>query len=125
DSMALALLLAHWAGGRNVTLHALTVDHDLRDASVDEALQVERWMNAAGIPHTTLRWEDGRAYRARPGSAQEAARDARYELMLNWCAENGASHLFLAHHADDQAETFLMRLARGSGVDGLAAMAPT
>lgn len=124
DSMALALLLAHWARANNVTLHALTVDHCLRDMAADEALQVERWMSAAKIPHTTLQWEEGRSYRGRPGSAQGAARDARYGLMLNWCAENGASHLFLAHHADDQAETFLLRLARGSGVDGLAAMAP-
>lgn len=124
DSMALALLLAHWARSNNVEVHALTVDHGLRDAAADEALQVERWMSAAKIAHTTLRWEEGREYRARPGSAQSAAREARYALLLDWCAQNEASHLFLAHHADDQAETFLQRLSRGSGVDGLAAMAP-
>lgn len=124
DSMALALLLAHWARANDVTAHALTVDHCLRDAAADEAKQVELWMSAAKVPHTTLRWDEGAAYRGRPGSAQGAARDARYALMLDWCAENGASHLFLAHHADDQAETFLLRLSRGSGVDGLAAMAP-
>ncbi|MGE3475163.1 MAG: tRNA lysidine(34) synthetase TilS [Rhodospirillaceae bacterium] len=124
DSMALALLLAHWARANDVTIHALTVDHGLREAAADEAKQVELWMSAAKIPHTTLQWDEGRSYRGRPGSVQGAARDARYALMLNWCAENGASHLFLAHHADDQAETFLLRLARGSGVDGLAAMAP-
>lgn len=124
DSVALALLLARWARPNNITVHALTVDHCLRDAAADEARQVARWMSAAKIPHTTLQWDEGRAYRGRPGSAQGAARDARYALMLNWCAENETSHLFLAHHADDQAETFLLRLSRGSGVDGLAAMAP-
>ncbi len=124
DSMALALLLAHWARSNNVAVHALTVDHCLRDAAADEAKQVALWMSAAKIPHSTLQWDEGRAYRGRPGSAQGAARDARYALMLDWCVVNGASHLFLAHHADDQAETFLLRLARGSGVDGLAAMAP-
>jgi len=124
DSMALALLLVHWARSNTVTVHALTVDHCLRDAAADEAKQVGLWMSAAKIPHTTLQWDEGRAYRSRPGSAQGAARDARYALMLNWCAENEVSHLFLAHHADDQAETFLLRLSRGSGVDGLAAMAP-
>jgi tRNA(Ile)-lysidine synthase len=124
DSMALALLLARWARSNNVAIHALTVDHGLRDAAADEAKQVEFWMSAAKIPHTTLQWEEGRSYRGRPGSAQSAAREARYALMLDWCARNGVSHLFLAHHTDDQAETFLLRLARGSGVDGLAAMAP-
>ncbi|MGE3333325.1 MAG: tRNA lysidine(34) synthetase TilS [Rhodospirillaceae bacterium] len=124
DSLALALLLTHWARSNNVTVHALTVDHCLREAGADEAKQVQLWMSAAKVPHTTLRWDGGAAYRGRPGSAQGAARDARYALMLDWCAENGASHLFLAHHADDQGETFLLRLARGSGVDGLAAMTP-
>lgn len=124
DSMALALLLAQWSRGHNVTLQALTVDHGLRDAAADEAKQVAAWLSPLRVPHTTLPWEEGRAYRTRPASAQSAARDARYALMTDWCAAHNATHLFLAHHADDQAETFLQRLARGSGVDGLAAMAP-
>jgi tRNA(Ile)-lysidine synthase len=124
DSMALALLLVQWARANGTSVHALTVDHGLRDAAPDEARQVERWLSPLKIPHTTLRWEEGRDYRSRPGSAQAAAREARYRLMTDWCVENDCGHLFLAHHADDQAETFLMRLARGSGVDGLAAMAP-
>jgi tRNA(Ile)-lysidine synthase len=124
DSMALALLLVQWAGTHGASVHALTVDHGLRDAAADEARQVERWLAPLKIQHTTLQWEEGRDYRNRPGSAQGPARDARYRLMTGWCAENDCGHLFLAHHADDQAETFLMRLARGSGVDGLAAMAP-
>jgi tRNA(Ile)-lysidine synthase len=124
DSLALAILLAQWARAYGATVHALTVDHGLRDAAADEARQVERWMSPLGVPHATLRWEEGPGYRGRPGSAQAAAREARYGLMTEWCTANGCSHLFLAHHADDQAETFLLRLARGSGVDGLAAMAP-
>lgn len=124
DSMALACLLAQWSRAHGVTLHILTVDHGLRDAAADEARQVARWMEALKVPHATLRWEEGRDYRGRPASAQAAAREARYTLMTDWCAAQGVTHLFLAHHADDQAETFLLRLARGSGVDGLAAMAP-
>lgn len=124
DSMALTLLLAHWARPRSVTVQALTVDHALRDAAALEAEQVSAWFAPLGIAHTTLRWDEGSAYRQRPASAQGAARDARYRLMLDWCAAHGYAHLFLAHHADDQAETFLLRLTRGSGVDGLAAMAP-
>lgn len=124
DSMALALLLIQWSRAHNVTLHALTVDHGLREAAAEEARQVAAWLAPLRVPHTTLQWEEGRDYRARPASAQSAARDARYGLMTDWCRSHHATHLFLAHHADDQAETFLQRLTRGSGVDGLAAMAP-
>lgn len=124
DSMALACLLTQWSRANGVTLYALTVDHRLRDAAADEARQVARWMEALNVPHATLRWEEGADYRERPSSAQAAARDARYRLMTEWCGAHGCTHLFLAHHADDQAETFLLRLSRGSGVDGLGAMAP-
>lgn len=124
DSMALVMLLVQWARANGAGVHALTVDHGLRDAAADEARQVSSWLAPLKIPHTTLCWHEGRDYRDRPGSAQAAAREARYRLMTGWCTDNGCTHLFLAHHADDQAETFLMRLARGSGIDGLAAMAP-
>lgn len=123
DSMALALLLSQWTRAHNVSLHGLTVDHGLREAAAEEAKQVAAWLAPLRVPHTILQWEEGRAYRSRPASAQSAARDARYALMTAWCAAHDGTHLFLAHHADDQAETFLQRLARGSGVDGLAAMA--
>ncbi len=123
DSMALALLLAHWARPRGIIVQALTVDHTLRDAAAVEAEQVGAWFAPLGIAHTTLRWDEGVAYRQRPASAQGAARDARYRLMLDWCGAHACAHLFLAHHVDDQVETFLQRLTRGSGVDGLAAMA--
>ena len=122
DSMALAGLLSRWAAPRRVHLSALTVDHGLRDAAVTEARQVAAWLTPTA--HTILRWEEGARHRALARSAQSAAREARYRLMTDWCAVQACKHLFVAHHADDQVETFLLRLARGSGVDGLAAMSP-
>ncbi len=125
DSMALARLLAAWAIPNKVFVQALTVDHRLRDAAAVEAQQVGAWLDLHDIPHTVLAWNDGPHARTLTRSAQSAAREARYGLMTDWCSANGCSHLFVAHHADDQVETFLLRLSRGSGVDGLAAMAPT
>lgn len=120
DSLCLALLAHHWAvalGGQAV---ALTVDHGLRPEAAVEAAQVGAWLAAQGMEHHVLRWEG-----AKPAAdIQAEARTARYALLEGWCAANDVLHLLLAHHQDDQAETLLLRLARGSGVDGLAAMAP-
>lgn len=114
DSMALTLLAAGW--GQAV---ALTVDHGLRPASADEARQVAGWLQARGIDHHTLTWRGDK-----PASGvQAAARQARYGALEGWCRDHGVGTLLLAHHRQDQAETFLLRLLRGSGVDGLAAMA--
>ena len=112
DSSAL-LLLAAAAFGRR--LRTLTVDHRLRDASADEAADVARLCRTLGVPHVTLCWEGDRP----AGNLQAAARDARYRLMGGWCAMNEVRWLATAHHADDQAETLLMRLSRGAGVAGL------
>lgn len=118
DSMGLALLTAAWArqcGGR---VTALTVDHGLRREAAAEAAQTGDWCRAYGMDHEILRW-DG----PHPASGiQEEARRARYRLLEAWCREQGVLHLFLAHQAEDQAETLLMRLLRSSGVDGLAGM---
>lgn len=122
DSMALTRLLAAWAAEASVDLAAVTVDHRLRAEAAAEARQVAEWLAAQRIRHVTLAWEEGPG--SFGGSPQKAARDARYRLMADWCLGEDRSHLFLAHHADDQAETFLIRLTRGSGVSGLAAMAP-
>jgi tRNA(Ile)-lysidine synthase len=103
---------------------ALTVDHRLREEAAAEAAQVGAWLGARGIAHETLTWDEGASLRGAVRSPQKAARDARYRLLAQWCRARGISHLLVAHHADDQVETFLMRLARGSGVNGLAAMAP-
>ncbi len=120
DSMALLVLAAREAeaSGREVT--ALTVDHRLRPEAAGEARAVAVWAQALGVRHEVLAW-DGH----KPASdIQAAARRARYALMGAWCAANGIGELLVAHTQDDQAETLLMRLGRGSGVDGLAAMGP-
>ena len=121
DSMALLRLVADWARNnpKAPALTALTVDHGLRAESAAEAAQVAAWCDRIGIRHHILTW-DGEKPTSR---IQERARDARYNLMTAWCQANDASALVLAHQAEDQAETLLMRLARASGVDGLGGMA--
>src|SRR5262249_23161352 len=88
--------------------------------AASEARQVGAWLAAHGIAHRILVW---RRPGAVPGSAlQASARRERYRLLLGWCRRQGVLHLALAHHAGDQAEAVLRRLARGAGVDGLAGM---
>jgi len=117
DSLALALLAAEAFPGR---VTGLTVDHGLRPDSAAEAEQVARWLAARDIPHVTLRWEGEKP----AANIQAEARAARYRLLDDWCAANGVPAVLTAHHRDDVAETFLMRLERGSGLAGLAAIAP-
>ncbi len=118
DSMALLVLAGRWAAGAGIRLVALTVDHGLRAESADEASRVAEWCAARRIEHRILEWRGDK-----PSAAiQQAARAARYELMVRWCRDHGFAHLLLAHHLGDQAETLLMRLQRGSGVAGLAGM---
>lgn len=122
DSTALLLLLDHWSrlcGGPE--LYVLTVDHGLRAAAAGEAEAVLALAARLGRPAEKLLWHhDG----APPvADLQARARDARYRLLAAAAGRRGLSALALAHTLDDQAETFMMRLARGSGVRGLAAMA--
>lgn len=118
DSMALLLLAAAWAAGRGGTSTALIVDHGLRPEAGAEARAVAERCAARGLDCEVLHW-DG----AKPDAGiQEAARAARYGLLAGWCRANAVAHLLVAHHAGDQAETFLYRMGRGSGADGLAGM---
>ena len=119
DSLALCLLADRWARARGGMVFGLTVDHRLRPESGAEAAQVRRWLAARAIAHRTLPWRGSR----RAGVSQEEARAARLALLTGWCRRVGALHLLLGHQREDQAETALQRLVRGSGIDGLAAMA--
>jgi tRNA(Ile)-lysidine synthase len=119
DSLALALLADQWARHRGGQAFVLTVDHGLRPEAADEARRVGAWLEGRGISHTILRWTGPKP----SGDIQAAARTERYRLLAEWCRDHGVLHLLLAHHRDDQAETVLLRLGRGSGVDGMAAMA--
>ncbi len=118
DSMSLCLLARDWAAGRGGRVTALTVDHRLRPASAEEAEHVAALMARHGIEHRILRWLGEYPTNA----LQEKARIARYRLLCRWCLDNSVLHLLLGHHAEDQAETILQRLVRGSGSDGLAGM---
>ena len=120
DSLALALLAAEWARARGGDVVALTVDHGLRPGSTAEADLVGTWLTALGVSHHILTWTGPKP----AADLQAAARNARYGLLGEFCHSAGILHLLLAHHREDQAETLLLRLGRGSGLDGLAAMAP-
>ena len=118
DSMALLHLAHDWARSQGLTLCAATVNHGLRPEAADEAAMVARTCAELGVAHQTLLWQgwDGR------GNVQAMARAARRDLLTTWAQDLGLGVVLQGHTADDQAETFLMRLARGSGVDGLSGM---
>jgi tRNA(Ile)-lysidine synthase len=120
DSMALALCLKEWAAARGMNVLALIVDHQLRAESGAEAETVRQRLAAVGTEAEILRWEHSPIV----SRVHVQARKARYELLFEACRRHGIRDLLLAHQREDQAETILMRFARGSGIDGLAGIAP-
>ena len=119
DSMALLHLAAGWAGPRGVRLAAVTVDHRLRPESAAEARFAAQAAESLGIPAQILPWDDHPA----GGNLMQSARRARALLIADWARAQGLPAVALGHTRDDVAETLLMRLSRGAGLDGLAAMA--
>ena len=121
DSVAMLWLAARWRRGlkRGPRLIAVTVDHELRKEAAHEAREVKQLARRLGIEHRTLRWQGPKPKTGVPA----AAREARYRLLFKAARASGAAHVATAHTRDDQAETLLMRLLRGSGVSGLSAMA--
>ncbi|MDG1279923.1 MAG: tRNA lysidine(34) synthetase TilS [Pseudorhodobacter sp.] len=120
DSMALMQVAAGVARQRRWDLQAVTVDHALRAEAADEAAMVGQVARSLGLEHAVLRWSHG----AIGGNLQDQARRARYELLADWAARQSISTVLLGHTADDQAETLLMGLARGAGLEGLCGMRP-
>jgi tRNA(Ile)-lysidine synthase len=121
DSTALLVLAARWAKQlkRAPKLFAVTVDHGLRREAVREAAAVRKLAGRLGVPHRTLRWRGKKPH----SGLQVAARNARYELLAQAARREGIAHIATAHTLDDQAETVLFRMARGSGLLGLTGMA--
>ncbi len=113
DSMATLVLLAQVCA-----VEAVTVNHGLRPEAAGEAAFVARFCAARGIAHTVLHWDGGQAQ----GNLMDAARRARFRLIGAWARGRGLAQVALGHTADDQAETFLMRLSRAAGLEGLAGM---
>jgi tRNA(Ile)-lysidine synthase len=112
-------LLARWAKSQNAPPpQVLVVDHGLQKKSAANAKRAANWAKALGLTAHVLAWKG----RKPEGDIEAAAREARYRLMGDWARDNGIAALYLGHTRDDQAETFLLRLARGSGLDGLSGM---
>lgn len=125
DSMALAVCLAEYLAKESVvdqkpnqSLCAFIVEHGLRAESAHEAQTVALRLQTRGIETEILPWQHDKI----ESRIHVQARDARYALLIEACKRHGIRKLFLAHHADDQAETVLLRFAKGSGIDGLAGM---
>jgi tRNA(Ile)-lysidine synthase len=118
DSLALLYAAHAWSANGGPAIEAVTVDHGLRPEAREEAAYVRGLCDTLGVPHWTLAWEgwDGK------GNLQDQARRNRYALLAGWAVTHGIDSVALAHTMDDQAETFLMRLARESGVEGMASM---
>lgn len=119
DSVALLHFAHRWGRARGIRIEAATVDHRLRPESAAEAAAVSGMAAALGVPHEVLVWQ----HQGVAGNLMDAARRARLGLLADWAADRGIATVALGHTQDDQAETLLMRLSRGAGLDGLSGMA--
>jgi len=117
DSIALLCILIKWANENRKQIFVVTVNHNLRPDSVEDAILVKNLCSKNNVNHSVLEIRE-----SVKGNLQSWARDNRYRLICEWANNKGIDSIFLGHTLDDQAETFLLRLARGSGVDGLTAM---
>ena len=117
DSMALMCLVYRWKAhlALNIEIEVITVNHNLRKAAEDECRFVQKIAKDYGFRHKVLTWE----HEYIETSIQEKARNARYQLMLDYAREENIDTILTAHTSDDNIETFIMRLAKGSGLDGL------
>ena len=122
DSIALLLLLRHVAASMELHLEAAHLDHALREASGDDARFVAQFCADLEIPLTQERRDVAEIARQRKANLEEVAREVRRDFLVSTAQARACQLIALGHHADDQAETFLMRLLRGSGVTGLASM---
>lgn len=120
DSMALALCAARWAKVQACEVWAFIVDHRLRPESRHEAELVKSRCAALGLNAAILAWD----HTPVTSRLHVQARHARYDLLAKACHAHGIGHLLLAHQQEDQAETILMRLSKGSGIKGLGGMQP-
>lgn len=118
DSLSLTFLANYWANKNNKKLFALTIDHKLRPTSTNEAYYIHKLLENNSIEHHILTWEGNKPIT----NIESLARDARYNLIFEFCKKNNIDIILLGHHLQDQAENFLIRLFRGSGISGLSSM---
>jgi tRNA(Ile)-lysidine synthase len=124
DSVALTDVAAQAAAERGFHVVAAHLDHGLRADSRDDAAFCSKICERLGLPLRTARTDVRARARRDGGGIEDAAREERYAFLRSVKHEVGASVIAVAHTRDDQAETFLMRLMRGAGSRGLAAMRP-
>jgi tRNA(Ile)-lysidine synthase len=118
DSLSLLLVANEWAKNNNSQAIGITVDHQLRAESRDESVYVNELCSGFGIEHHILTWNGEKPTK----NVELIARENRYRLICDFCKQNNISYVLVAHHLQDQAETFFIRLFRGSGLDGLSSM---
>lgn len=118
DSMCLAYLAQKYYRELNISVYGLIVDHGLRKESSQEAQWVKAFLQSKGIEAHVLTWQGSKP----KSNIHHSAREARYDLLLNFCQANQIPYLLTAHNLNDQAETVMLRIFRGSGIDGISAI---